>query len=236
MSSEFDNIRQTWVLPSSHIHFNNTIIFLGPLAVILNAILLVNFCIRRRNLKQGHFILINMCISDFISSCSVCVSSIWLAISGQVPWELCQSVGMVVVTATTVSGISALFLSVERYFMIVHSSPFSSTILIIGIIFIWILSTLFGSMAFITETYYHVRPSAIWRFPEITKLTSRHLPFAIMAQVLVWTALLTIPWCYWKIYKFAISYGFKWGLQKGAVTAALGASTSTLARCDPSSN
>ncbi|KAI9138873.1 hypothetical protein BKA69DRAFT_713492 [Paraphysoderma sedebokerense] len=227
MSLEFNNFRQPWILQPQHISYNNATIFVSLLAAFINAFLLVNFFRRRRDINRGYYILINMCVADFISSCCVSVSAILHAFSPELPWEWCQSVGMILTTAASTSGLCAAFLSMERYSLIVLSNPLSPKFLLNGIIFVWIICIIFCCLPFFTQSYYRGRPSEIWCLPIISASETKHLPFSILSHIFVWAALIAIPWCYWRIYKFAISYGFKWGLQKGAVTAALGASTET---------
>ncbi|KAI9138872.1 hypothetical protein BKA69DRAFT_1040549 [Paraphysoderma sedebokerense] len=227
MSLGIDIVRKPWVLSPSQVPYNNTFIFLGILGVSLNAFLLLKFAIRKRELKQGYLILLNMCFADLIASFAVSVTSISFAISTKLPWEMCQSTGMIIVTSTTVTAMCAVILSMERYSMIVLSSPLSHKKLIIGNVLIWCLATIFTTIPFMTETYYQVRSSGVLCFPDMTKLSNRHLAFSITAQVLVWTALILIPWCYWKIYKHAVTHGFKWGIRKGTITTATGSSTGT---------
>ncbi|KAI9138870.1 hypothetical protein BKA69DRAFT_1126998 [Paraphysoderma sedebokerense] len=188
-------------------------------------ILLVKFFIHRRQLKNGYLILINICIADFICTSSLSLSSLLHTLSPELQWEWSQAAGMSITITAATSGVCAMFMSIERYMQIVLSRPLSTTQIISGIVITWVICTFVGFVPFLTETYYLVRPSEVWCFPGFTNPTIWHIPFIVLANILVWSGLIVIPLSYWSIYRFAVSNGFKWGLERGVFTAVLGPSS-----------
>ncbi|KAI9136839.1 hypothetical protein BKA69DRAFT_97830 [Paraphysoderma sedebokerense] len=115
-------------------------------------------------------------------------------------------------------------MSGERYMQIVMSKTLRKSHITLIVGGIWANSVITGFLPLITGSYYWERPCQVWCVPDYTGDRAKNLPFKVMSQTLLWTALIGIPLCYWRIYKFAVLNGFKWGVQKGVVTAVVGAS------------
>ncbi|KAI9138869.1 hypothetical protein BKA69DRAFT_713446 [Paraphysoderma sedebokerense] len=141
--------------------------------------------------------------------------------------NICELIYVLMSSMVGTSAASAFFMSLERYRQIVLSRTFSKNRIIQTIIFIWLFFPFMASIPLMTGAVYEERPSQVWCLPAFTGHATENLPFMIMAHILLWTALIGIPFCYWNIYKFALHNGFKWGLRKGAITAVVGPSASS---------
>ncbi|KAI9138865.1 hypothetical protein BKA69DRAFT_1168744 [Paraphysoderma sedebokerense] len=199
MAQQSEIFKTPWRISPENEYSAKSAYTLSFVGIIVNAILLYKFYVTWKNLKE---------------------------ILSELPWEICQLVGMIHVTFAATSGVSAFFLSVERYQQIVHSKTLSKNQIITTMGFIWFFFPFMSLIPIFTKAYYRVRPCETWCLPPFTGKSSNELPFMVLAHMLLWSALIGIPFCYWKIYKFALKHGFKWGLQKGAVTAVLGPSVS----------
>ncbi|KAI9138868.1 hypothetical protein BKA69DRAFT_1126996 [Paraphysoderma sedebokerense] len=219
--------RHPWKISQENSYAVNILVVVCPIAVTLNAVLLYRFYVNRRQLKNGYLILLSICMGDFLCSCCIGFSSALHVLLPELSWEWCQSIGIVSIATASASGMSAVFMSAERYMQIALSTTLTKTQVMITTSSIWIFFVIFACIPIFTETYYEERPCQVWCLPAFTKNSGKHLPFMVMTLVLQWIALIAVPFCYWSIYKFALSNGFKWGLQSGIVTAAVGPSVMT---------
>ncbi|KAI9138864.1 hypothetical protein BKA69DRAFT_1089026 [Paraphysoderma sedebokerense] len=226
MAQQPDTFKTPWKISPENDYAKNIACTLCFIGIILNGILLYRFYLTWKNLKIRHIILLSMCVGDFLCSCCLGFSLIFHAMLSELPWEMCQLVGIILATFAATSGVSAFFLSVERYQQIVHSKALSRNQIITIMGFIWLFFPFMSLIPIFTKAYYRKRPCETWCLPPFTGESLNELPFMILAHMLVWSALIGIPFCYWRIYKFALKHGFKWGLQRGAVTAVVGPSVS----------
>ncbi|KAI9136386.1 hypothetical protein BKA69DRAFT_1104521 [Paraphysoderma sedebokerense] len=226
MRQKPDILSNAWRISPEFNYAKSTLLVICTIAVLLNGFLLYRFYANRSKLKNGYLILTSICLGDFLSSCCLSLTSILHTISSELTWEWCQYSGMMITLGASTSGVFALFLSAERYIQIVHSKTFQRNQIVAATGIIWLFLVIMSSVPLFNGSYYEQRPSQTWCFPVLTNQNTEHLPFTIMAHILLWTALTGIPFFYWNIYKFASLNGFKWGLRKGAVTAAIGPTAS----------
>ncbi|KAI9138867.1 hypothetical protein BKA69DRAFT_713294 [Paraphysoderma sedebokerense] len=235
MTLESDIFRKPWKISPENDHAKIITLIFCFIGILLNGFLLYRFYFNRKNLKGRYIILGSMSVGDFLScSCLGLLLSLHTILS-ELSWDWCQFVGMTLATASGTSGVSALFLSAERYIQIVHSKTFTTAQITIITGSIWFILITVSFVPLLTGAYYEERPCQTWCLPAFTGQTTKQLPFMVMAHSLLWTALIGIPFCYWRIYRFALQNGFKWGLRKGQVTAAVGPTASANTRDGPHS-
>ncbi|KAI9138350.1 hypothetical protein BKA69DRAFT_784289 [Paraphysoderma sedebokerense] len=109
-----------WILPEQNYFYNDFATIFGFIGGILNCLLLIRFYQRRKELNVCQMTLVNICLADCLEGFSGFLILGAHRISPELPDAWCQGIGTLCILCGSVSGATAMYMSVERYLKIVR--------------------------------------------------------------------------------------------------------------------